>query len=83
MLKPVVSKRILWRKFKVFVCSAFVVLMLVLSVGMSACKSCVDFYVATDGNDNNPGTVEKPFATISRARDAIRKKISSGLAALM
>ena len=37
------------------------------------------FYVATDGNDNHPGTVGKPFATISRARDAVREKIKAGL----
>ena len=32
-----------------------------------------DFYVAVDGNDNNPGTKEKPLATIEGARDAVRK----------
>ncbi len=32
----------------------------------------VEFYVAIDGNDSNPGTKKKPFATIERARDAIR-----------
>lgn len=31
-----------------------------------------DFHVATDGSDTNPGTREKPFATLSRARDAVR-----------
>jgi len=31
------------------------------------------FYVATDGDDKNAGTKEKPFATLSRARDAVRK----------
>ena len=30
------------------------------------------FHVATDGNDNNPGTEEEPFATIERARDIIQ-----------
>ena len=30
------------------------------------------FHVATTGNDANPGTSTEPFATISRARDAIR-----------
>ena len=29
--------------------------------------------MATNGSDNNPGTAEKPFATLARARDAIRK----------
>jgi hypothetical protein len=29
-------------------------------------------YVAPDGNDNNPGTEAKPFATIEQARKAVR-----------
>jgi hypothetical protein len=32
-----------------------------------------DFVVATTGNDENPGTLDKPFATMTRARDAVRK----------
>lgn len=32
-----------------------------------------DFYVAVDGNDKNPGTKEKPLATLEGARDAVRK----------
>jgi hypothetical protein len=31
-----------------------------------------DFHVATNGDDKNPGTQEKPFATLERARDAVR-----------
>lgn len=31
------------------------------------------FYVATDGNDANPGTKAKPFATFEKARDAARQ----------
>jgi hypothetical protein len=38
-----------------------------------------DFVVSTTGNDNNPGTEEKPFATIERARDAVRRKIAQGI----
>lgn len=30
-------------------------------------------YVATSGNDRNPGSEKKPFATIARARDAVRE----------
>ncbi len=30
------------------------------------------FYVSTKGSDQNPGTKEKPFATIEKARDATR-----------
>lgn len=32
----------------------------------------VEFYVAPDGNDSAPGTEAKPFATLERARDAVR-----------
>lgn len=36
------------------------------------------FHVATDGNDANPGSKEKPFATLARARDAVRERIRAG-----
>jgi hypothetical protein len=36
-----------------------------------------EFHVATTGKDENPGTTARPFATLERARDAIRE---SGLA---
>lgn len=31
------------------------------------------FYVSPDGNDQDPGTIERPFRTIERARDAVRE----------
>ncbi|HEV3443064.1 MAG TPA: right-handed parallel beta-helix repeat-containing protein, partial [Gemmataceae bacterium] len=40
-----------------------------------------DYFVATNGSDHNPGTQDKPFATIGRARDEVRKKIGAGLQA--
>ena len=40
----------------------------------------VDFYVSPDGLDKNPGTLDKPFATLAKARDAVRSmKRSKGL----
>ena len=36
-------------------------------------KPAVVFYVAPDGSDNAPGTQEQPFATLERARDALRQ----------
>jgi len=36
------------------------------------------FYVATTGGDTNPGTKAKPFATLERARDAIRALKKAG-----
>ncbi|HPI73630.1 MAG TPA: hypothetical protein PLZ01_09485, partial [bacterium] len=32
----------------------------------------IQFYVAAHGNDENPGTLSQPFATLERSRDAIR-----------
>ncbi|MBQ8524531.1 MAG: S-layer homology domain-containing protein [Clostridia bacterium] len=39
-----------------------------------------DIYVALDGDDANPGTLEKPVATFERARDMVRelKKTKTG-----
>ena len=37
-----------------------------------------DFFVATDGRDSNPGTPDRPFATLSRARDAVRELRKNG-----
>ena len=31
------------------------------------------FYVATNGNDKNAGTLDKPFATIDKAKEAVRQ----------
>jgi hypothetical protein len=38
-----------------------------------------DFHVAPDGKDENSGTADAPFATLGRARDAVRKRIRAGL----
>src|SRR5262249_28941508 len=37
-----------------------------------------EFVVATTGSDENPGTEAKPFATLARARDAVRKQNADG-----
>ena len=36
------------------------------------------FFVATDGSDRNPGTQAQPFASLQRARDAIRELTGTG-----
>lgn len=38
-----------------------------------------DFYVSPSGSDSNPGTIGQPFATIDRARLAVRSRISEGI----
>lgn len=35
-------------------------------------QTALKFYVSPDGNDANPGTLEKPFQSVAQARDAIR-----------
>ncbi len=35
-------------------------------------KHHTDFYVSPDGSDDAPGTLEQPFATVARAREAVR-----------
>ena len=37
------------------------------------------FHVAPSGSDANCGSAEQPFATVGRARDAVRAKIAAGL----
>ncbi len=39
-----------------------------------------DIYVAVDGNDTNPGTLDKPIATFARAKEMVRelKKTAKG-----
>ena len=38
-----------------------------------------DFYVAVSGKDTDAGTAAAPFATLARAREAVREKIRAGL----
>jgi hypothetical protein len=51
-------------------------LLLSLLVGQPAMG--LDYWVSTTGGDTNPGTKEKPFATLERARDAIRETKRTG-----
>jgi Right handed beta helix region len=42
---------------------------------LPSCVDCkaADYYVATDGNDLNPGSLEKPFLTLDKARNTLRE----------
>jgi hypothetical protein len=52
-------------------CSAFVaIFMLVLALAAPA-MAATTYYVAPQGSDSDPGTREKPFATIQRAADVV------------
>ncbi|NQT84885.1 right-handed parallel beta-helix repeat-containing protein [bacterium] len=41
-------------------------------------ENSIEFYVATGGDDSNPGTKEKPFRSLEAARDAIRRLRQTG-----
>jgi hypothetical protein len=47
-----------------------------LALALFAACSCVaqPYYVSPSGNDANPGTLKKPFATLQRAQEAVRQK---------
>lgn len=47
--------------------------LIIFFFSISTSCSAKDFYISTLGNDRNPGTNELPFATISHARDEVRK----------
>jgi len=50
--------------------TTFTIAALAIAGQLSAAET---FYVAPNGKDTNPGTLKSPFATITQARDAVRK----------
>ncbi|MEN8119893.1 MAG: hypothetical protein ABFS35_06080, partial [Bacteroidota bacterium] len=47
--------------------------LLVFLISCSVKQNTIEVFVSPSGNDNNPGTIELPFATVERARDEVRK----------
>lgn len=47
-------------------------MLVVISLFFSCEKPRAEFFVSPEGHDQNPGSAAKPFASIERARDAIR-----------
>jgi len=45
---------------------------LLLAASLVSRPAQADFYLSPGGNDDNSGTLEKPFRTLERARDAVR-----------
>ena len=43
-----------------------------------AAHAAAEFFVAIDGSDENPGTRERPFVSLARARDAVRELKAGG-----
>lgn len=55
-------------------------LVLLIAMYLTNCTGASpEFYVSPDGSDDNPGTIEQPFLSINKARDAVRLLIKSGL----
>jgi hypothetical protein len=55
-----------------------VLLVALLAGGLPlATANAAEFFVATDGDDANPGTAAAPFATMERARDAVRSSLAA------
>lgn len=50
-----------------------------ISLSLMAAAVHADFYVAPNGSDDNPGTADAPFATLAKARDAVRELVREGL----
>ncbi len=49
----------------------------IVALCLSQSASAAEFHVALGGNDANAGTKAKPFATLERARDAVRSRKTS------
>ena len=50
-----------------------------LCVCVSSSAVGVEFFVGSDGSDTNPGTSDRPFATLVRAQEALRQRVAQGL----
>src|SRR4051794_35622361 len=44
-----------------------------LAMAGGKAASAAEWFVSPEGRDTNPGTLERPFATIARAREEARK----------
>ena len=55
------------------------ILPILLQIGLALPVLGQPYYVAPTGSDGNPGTLEKPFATIQHAQQAVRQKPGSVL----
>ena len=57
--------------------NAFLMVVLIMMT-ISSYASTVELFVAPAGSDANPGTRARPYATLERARDAIRARKAAG-----
>ena len=52
---------------------SWIIVSLCIAASCPVATAATEFYVSPVGDDNNPGTKAKPFATLARARDAARQ----------
>ncbi|MCX6326938.1 MAG: PDZ domain-containing protein [Bacteroidia bacterium] len=55
-------------------CQRFVLVLAAIFLVDLASAGIIEFHVAPNGNDHNPGNAEAPFATIERAQQAVRQR---------
>lgn len=53
------------------------ILLILLQITLALPILAQPYYVSPTGGDGNPGTLEKPFATLGRAQQAVRQKPAS------
>jgi hypothetical protein len=63
------------RKENLMFCFLIAAISTLLLFGTS-CRSAVEFYVSPDGNDTNPGTRERPFASLDHARQVVANRVN-------
>lgn len=56
-----------------------ILIVLLLGLQLECLANRVDFFVAPNGSDENPGTLGHPFATLERARAEVRRRIEAGI----
>ena len=62
-----------------FLATAIVLWLALSGIHAEAQRASADLFVAPNGSDENPGTEAEPFATIAKARDAVRERVAAGL----
>jgi alpha-L-fucosidase len=69
--------RLLTHAASFVVCSALI-LITTITFTVTEVATAADYFVATDGSDTNPGTLEQPFQSIERAQAQVRKDAARG-----
>ena len=63
--------------FLILICTALTVSAQNAALERAKAVRPADFYVSTDGNDANDGSKSAPFATLERARTAVRERMKT------